>query len=606
MSDPNQQDMPSFDSEYRPNFEELLAHIRNGTLGELTAGANNEPSIIFVDSRPRVEGEIWVNPDGAPVSSFMRKFKDGFEGWQPGEIVNARFVLTHKRGSRPGLLVSDAYIGDIRHADTFMLPEVSAEDDVTLRNLGMALIDADVEVTSPGTYRVSNMFDYEGRIHRINNVQMPWDGETEPQVGEQVLVQGEVVSYVTGEADYKNAIFPVVEVKLPNGRVVPIEMTNGNINYEAGNLDFLYPQDLREGDIVQINSTFSNASTWDQHRGRPATLHAPFCRSAYLLQPSTERLATYEAHRADIAARMIELGGLEGQAFRDAYARLMHDYIEGRTEQRHWPRLLLADQEQASLKALVDQKFPDDVEGNLSPDRPLTDFSHVWQMSEVSRGYGVDVYGMSRREFHNFCLDVASGRNVADPSLEISVDYPFWILSIGNEKFGDQEQFDVYRQTVEHWLPYIKGKEVVTRSHTLTDPERQVTFDNQYLAERATEFMVDSAERLPEARDYLYDLTTRTLREIALEDTSSSMWGYKLCSSLQRVLTSTGVWENYQCVGIKDPAGLSYFVEKLPELEDIARSLEANGKVYSANDILKLMAYISEFNTLPPYTNEAD
>src|SRR5690606_22475405 len=157
-----------------------------------------------------------------------------------------------------------------------------------------------------------------------------------------------------------------------------------------------------------------------------------------------------------------------------------------------------------------DEKFPNSADGTLSPDRPLTDFSHIWQMSDVSRGYDVDVYGMSRREFYDFCLDVANGRNVVDHSLEVSVDYPFWLLGIGNEEVTDREQFEVYRQTAEHWLPYIKGKEVVHRSGgPITDPERQITFDDEYLAERSITFLAEVAERLPEARDYLYDLATR-------------------------------------------------------------------------------------------------
>ena len=116
-------------------------HIRSGTLFELSEDDESDTEMISIDSRPRAEGEIWIGLDGVPVSSFMRKFDEGFEGWQPGEVVNARFILSHRDG-QPELLVADAYVGDIRNADTFLLPELSEADDATLRELGMALIDA--------------------------------------------------------------------------------------------------------------------------------------------------------------------------------------------------------------------------------------------------------------------------------------------------------------------------------------------------------------------------------------------------------------------------------------------------------------------------------
>lgn len=607
-------DLPDVNALHRPNFSELLGRLQNGTLSEVTTETDSGAQVVFVDNKPQLESEAWADPSGNLVRSFSSKFEDGFEGWQPGEIVNARFVLTRKHGDgRLGLLVSDAYVGDIRNADTFVLPELDEEDE-TLRNIGMALIDADVEVTSTGSYRVSNMFDYEARLHRVNSIQAPWDGENTPQIGEQVLVQGEVVTYIPGEADYKNASFPVVEVRLPNGRTVPIEMTNGHIDYESGNLDFSYPEGIQEGDIVQINATFSNTSpNWREHKDRPATLHAPFCRSAFLLQPNAERLTTYEAHRADIAARLSSLATLDGPAFRSAYAELMQTYIELGSERRKWPRLLLTDREKSQIKQLTELKFPNGEYGNPSPEKPLTDVGHISQMVNISKGYGVDVFGMSRSQYYAFCLDIANRRILADPNEETSVDYPFWILSLSDDKFSAQEQFEVYRRVAENWLPHIKGKDVVHRSEELTDPERQVNYDDQYLAGRAIEFMSIAAEKLPEARDYLYNLTVQTLRARASEDvqrtrrSADSMLPYTLCTQLRDLAAKSAVWDmNKGWVGVKDPAGLSYFVDRQLELQAIAMELDASANDNNwAREVYELVTKISELNALPLYTDPA-
>jgi len=595
--------MPDFNAEHHPTFEEFLGRLQNGTLSEIVG--TDGFRMVFIDTSSHTGDSVWPGPDNDFVYSFNNKFRQGFEGWQPGQVVNARFVLTRTREGL-GLLVSDDYIGDIRHSDTFTLSGLSEEQTAALRGLGIAVIDADVEVTGPGRYQVSNMFDYPASVRRINAIQIPWDGETEPQIGQQVLVQGQVVRYAPGKADYENASFPKVEVRLPNGRIVSIEMTSGHIKYEGGNLDFLYPEGPQEGDVVQINTTFSNpSSNWHAHRNRRPTFHAPFCRSAFLLHSSAKRMANYEAHRADIAGRMTRLRALNGQAFRSAYADLMHAYTEPADKFRGWPRLLLTRKERSLLKELVDRKFPNDPRGNLSPERPLTDFGHFNEMHRIKQAYGVDVFGMSRREFFAFCLDIANGRRTVDHSQRGGTASPYEVLSSGDEAFSPQEQFEVYQQAIEYWLPYIKGKKVVYDD--VVDPERQVSYRYQTLVVRSIELIDSAAKALPEAREYVYDLAMQVLQEVA-EDRGQLHWTdrdipHALCSTLYSIVAGTAVRDETrrEWVGVKDRAGLNYFVGKLPELLAVMTALEAK-KSSLADEVLNVMKAIGKINVLPNYT----
>lgn len=354
---------PSPDDEYQPNFEEFLEHLGNGTLSELTSSDEGETGIIFIDSRPREEGKLWVNQEGQVVQSFSNKFGQGFEGWKPGDIVNAQFTVSEAKGvyahpdAKPGLLVSGI---DVCHADNFILSDLNPEEAEQIRANGVAVINADVEVTSHGDYKASNMFDYEARIKSINQIQQPWDGETELQSGERALVNGEVVTYTPEREGSGRHRRIETRVKLANGKIVPIEMTQGYINYEGGILDLMYPECPVEGDTVQINTTFGKPFRTHDQPDPPDALNADFCRSAYLVKPSQERLDTYQAHREDIAANLAELADLEGDEFRDAYSKLVCLYAIPRENRPNWHRLIMTDKELTSLGELVENKYPAD------------------------------------------------------------------------------------------------------------------------------------------------------------------------------------------------------------------------------------------------------
>src|SRR6266404_6125871 len=137
--------------------EALFALLAASGIAELAT--SDGATTVYVDSTPKDKGELYVNPDGKPVHGFMTKFSEDFTGWKQGDLVRARFVVSPK-SDQVTLLVADSYVGDIRHADEFVL-EGDQEELSKLRGLGMTELDVDVEVTSEEReYIVSNMFKY--------------------------------------------------------------------------------------------------------------------------------------------------------------------------------------------------------------------------------------------------------------------------------------------------------------------------------------------------------------------------------------------------------------------------------------------------------------
>jgi hypothetical protein len=589
-------ELPGLGKPFHPTLQQLIAHLQSGTLSELTR--DDPVDLIAIDSSPKQAGATWTGPDGRSVQSFLCKFAPKFPGWQPGDIVNAKFVVS-TTGDRVGLLVSDAYIGDIRHADTFYLPDLSDEDRQALVACGMASIDADVEIIGRRKYVVSNMFDYEARVHRMNAVQPVWDGLGDLTDGDHVLVQGNVVRYEPGEADYRNARFPTVDLKLKNGKVVTIEMTNGYIYYETGSLDVMYPSVLQVGDVVQINSTYSNSSTWSQHADRSPTLHAAFCRSAHLVKPGWRREAVYNLTRQHVRESLDALKDLGGAEFRAASGRLLNSCLREDAHRGTFAGLVMTEPEIAELKGMIISKFP-----VYRANRPIGCFdTELSEIANINRKYGVDVFSMSRADFYDFLLKLANGRAAINPLVNGSTDYPYRIM---REEFSPGLCFDVLSQAVEHWVPMASGKEVVHGPELVTDPSRQIPFDLSYLAEQSVGYLASVCDSSDRAREYFYDFAVETLRhEIAQakredgvardEAVKGAAFGSPAIRGLEQLVIATAEWSYDQgLVDVRDAAGLDFFVRKRPELRALRRDLERVGLRFEAKALDQFITRTTE------------
>jgi hypothetical protein len=174
MSNPDRDIFAELELQMGQSFTEVhmdpVDIVRAFVSGALCEFGDNggEPHILIRNTTPTEKGTLYLNSRDEPVYGFFTKFDEGFEGWQPGHNVRARFQALQRQTGNVSLLVCDSYVGDIRHADSFDLGNPDEKPELQyLLGLGMAEIDATVTVTGDGKYSVSNMFDYPAKVAEL-------------------------------------------------------------------------------------------------------------------------------------------------------------------------------------------------------------------------------------------------------------------------------------------------------------------------------------------------------------------------------------------------------------------------------------------------------
>jgi len=218
---------------------------------------------------------------------------------------------------------------------------------------------------------------------------------------------------------------------------------------------------------------------------------------------------------------------------------------------------------------------------------------------------------MSRGELYALCEGIARG-DVAmqtDPDAEkVYGTDPYRLLN--NADFTPAELLPVYQQAAEHWIPRVTGKEVLLNGKSMTDPKRQVHYNDTNMAESIIDHIGDLARELPEAREYLYDTTVRLLRnEIERGplggDAADSSLAFHGCYSLGRVASSALEWNNQRPVGIKDADKLLFVASKLPELAALAEESQTRGNDHTTRIIQEFINKVlkNTSEALPPDTD---
>jgi hypothetical protein len=227
----------------------------------------------------------------------------------------------------------------------------------------------------------------------------------------------------------------------------------------------------------------------------------------------------------------------------------------------------------------------------------LRDAKAIPELAAAGEGYGANVFSMSRDDFYRFCMRLANGQA---GRLPVRADAPLVVLKKGG--FTEQEQYEVLDQAVAHWIPHIKGKEVVHEG--LIDPTRHITREEENFGVGLINHLSRIAQSLPKARERLYDLTVELLHDSVYsrgEDFSTLV--ATLSAGIRSVVESMTVpdpergWRS-----IRDPEGLYYFVDKILPLQRFARDLHKHGKPREAEDIRHLAARIAALSRLPPAT----
>lgn len=586
------------DKGYR--LDEIIKKLRRGELFGDTGGYR----IIGIDSSPDLEGDFVFGPGGYPEIGFGQKFENGFTGWERGERVRSRYKVVKMKSSDGeriyGLQVAESVVGDIRHADTFLLDNLFNQDMETLGGVGMAEVEAVVEVIEKvNTERqISNMQEYSARIDRLVSIQKPWNGKIEElKDGQSVLLEGEVISYKQNrEYPYDGA---KIVIKIGNGLSVPVKLWNGYLDIEAGVIDRFDPKGPEAGDMVQINATYGNP---EERYGREEKVcfFAYFCRSTYLLAPNKMRETAYREQRKKVADWLISTDKKgSSDLVRKEISRLINSCLtrDG--------GLNLTDDEKLSINQLIEGKITREDE------KPLELFDDLWGMEDVRRGYGVDVYGMSRKDFYHFCLKVASGEKnmIADGS----PDSPWRIL---RDNLNPKECEEILSLAIDKFSERVIGKRTIMKESILANPDDiadihdksyghrignkvvigkkdydpkdladpdKVTWEDQYLLEQTLRYYNDCLTT-EAARRYLGLVQKMGEKKMFMrvdDDRFREFCEYEIVDSMINNVTNNIIWKGgewgTEVVGLRNQEAIRAYLSQMKMLRTVSRLLRTEG-----------------------------
>jgi hypothetical protein len=472
---------PDFDKVHQPDLPEVLQRLENGTVGEVSDPhlSNDVQKIVFFNTPelPPADMELYVNGAGDVVYDASRRYDTDFKGWEPGDVVHARSTRT-VRHERHGAL-------SLRLTTTnWRIPtemyHLSTEDQALIADAGLAEVDVDVRIDEKQPTFIAQ--HYAASIEHINAIEAPWDGEAPLIPGMPALVEGEVVDYQA--AEYGQPRSGSLTVRLANGSMATFT-ADQPLYLEDGKIDVVYPHAPAPGDVIQVRAA-------DDIDADPYHLSNI---GGFLTKPSAERQEAYEATRLEIAGRLTELAGLEGAAFRQAYGEILRTYVLPKAGSSLVESLFTYD-ERAALHALRSEKFPVADGEKFNPDEPIVTTHHgdeqvrdnTHQLIEVGEAYGVDTLTMSRSEYYAFCKQLATHR-IEPAKGNNRLLTPFFIVQ--DTSFSDAECLELWRTTLDTWLPSMEGKTRHLAWEGGFDPqlhfgdaEQQVTYDVVYLLSR--------------------------------------------------------------------------------------------------------------------------
>ncbi len=505
----------------------LFALLASSGIAELSSG--DALTTVYVDSTPKDEGELYVNPDGRTVHGFMTKFSPDFTGWGQGDLVRARFVINPK-ADQVSLLVADSFVGDIRHADEFVLEGDQAEL-AKLRGLGITELDLDVEVTSEEReYIVSNMFKYSARVDRINNILTAWDGKSELTPG-QVLLQGEVTEYIAderGAPDNKKPTHMTLDV---NGESVVINMNAGHVRYEGGPYEKLLSDVPEIGDVVQVLAHYNPDFKQQPHyRPRVSAFDASWCRSTYCLAVNAERAAEQEAFSVALDNAIDELATItEHPRFRQQYGRIIEQSLVDSAGKDCRSRA-----QQERMAKLVEAIFPEDQHLR----KPLLaigkDFPSVYATFKES--YGIDIYSMSVSEVCAVVMGIAQDPSKLDPKTR-ETDYLFRVV---NDALSPEQMSTLATTILSTYYPITVRKDA-SYDKDYTPEHGKVPYCQRSLTEAAISHLGSTGlERDIETLTALFESSIANDQFSQIRRENDYMTA--ITNSLHHALCETGTW----------------------------------------------------------------
>lgn len=508
----------------------LFALLAASGVAELVT--SDGATTVYIDSTPKAEGELYVNPDGEPVNGFMTKFSDGFTGWKRGDLVRARFVV-NPRPDRLSLLVADSYVGDIRHADEFVL-DGDDEELAKLRGLGITELDLDVKVTSADReYIVSDMFRYRASIDRINNILLAWDGKSSLESG-QVLLQGKVQEYVADTSHDPKNLLPTYMVLDINGRPVVINMNGGYVAYESSQYEKIISEAPEPGDVVQVLASYDpDFEQLPYGRERVSAFDTGWCRSTHCLAPNPERAAKQESFNASLENMIDELAEITdpelfrqhyGKIIEQSFVRSLRSVKDCRTTAQH-----------KRLGKVVDAMF--DADSQI--DKPLLavaeDFPSVYEAFNAQ--FNINIYPMSVSEAYAAVMEIARDPSRLDPQT-VSTDYLYRVVE---GALTPEQMSELSNTVIENYYPVTvrQGKSFRKEDYIL-EPGK-VPYNRYSITEAAIlRLSLTGLESDIEALTTLFESSVDNNQFAHVRGEDDFM--PKIVDSLNNALCKAGVW----------------------------------------------------------------
>lgn len=564
-------DEPRNSGEQSYRLEDLLRMLREG---QLPSGGRGF-SVFNVNSTPRLSGGASMSPGGFPETDFGEKFQGDFRGWQHGERVRTKYIV-EKRKDKTGktefvLRVSESVAGEFGHTDVFFLEGLTDSDKKALALVGIADLEAVVQVDKRvNTQRqLDNIQEYTARLDRVIAIQKPWNGDTkELEEGQSVLVEGEVVVY-------KQDCDAQMQIKLKNGKVIHVKLWNGYIEIEDGVIEKFAPAYPVPGDIVQVATTYGNP---DERYGKksPVCLFACYCRSTYLLRPQPERSDSNKMQRRHVSTEIARIKKAhDSKEIRSIVSELVNSSIvDG--------KLNITEDEQRRINEAIALRIKDDKE------KPMELFADFGGNKDLCRGYRIDVFGISRGEYYDFCMRVARGeiRMLGNGSS----DAP---LRLMGENITKSQEAEILTTLIISFYSRVVGKNTIRgkmlktgiREYNpaeLADPGN-ATWEDVYLFHQALGYY-SSHTTSRAAELYLHlakNMLDKRLFKKGEKDRLIEYSESEIVSAMTRNVTDNIIWKDNkwgtEIMGFKDAEALRKYINQIKIIKNLLSILKNEG-----------------------------
>lgn len=525
----------------------------------------------------------------APVfpldEKFRRSKEKGPKGWQPGERLRTKFMVDQirphhgkKRANSVGLL------DGTDHGDLYTFEGFSPEDKKALQSLGIAEIEATVEIEAPGIDNGHAPIVYKSKLVSIEGVTKPFDGDVSKLKrykeedkyngnAKKTLIEGEVVKYVANkEYPYEGAC---VAVKVGD-KVVTVKLPGGKTTIYSGDLGIFTPFHPVVGDKIQFNMIFGGVLP-ENGQLRDVSYEASH---SHLLEASQDRREAYDAQRRKVAETIENISKKNIPiVVRNTVATLMEESFY--QEDGHRDKVALTDSEKTALRAVISQQIHDQHE------MPLDLFDSVYEAEYIRKGFEADIYQMSKSDYYAFCMRVARGELHKRGSSGASSLY-----NIMRNNLPESWQMDILQTSVDRLLPMVLNStaQLAEGAHEENEETRQT----QYLLREALRTLsdypsVESVGSFTTVLDSLLDKKEQVFGKGEIDEFIRD-YAYSVFNLIDN-LTEKG---EKKIIDVTNTEAMNHVIALLPKLQRLQEGIE---KSYSRDEIDRTIKYIQAAGT---------